>query len=151
MDFKENILDAPDSAFKTKEDVVKAETSKGRRFLGFLIDYAIFYVMMFLLGVVSALYSWGFEEIDDFVLNILSIGVFLSYYILIETITNGRSLGKYILGTKVVKVNGEQPEINDYFVRSICRIVPFEAFSFFGSVGWHDKWSDTRVVDIKKF
>jgi hypothetical protein len=31
--------------------------------------------------------------------------------------------------------------------RTFSRFVPFEPFSFLGSGhGWHDRWSDTRVV-----
>ncbi|WP_435523038.1 hypothetical protein [Chryseobacterium indoltheticum] len=31
------------------------------------------------------------------------------------------------------------------------RLVPFDALSFFGENGWHDSWSDTRVINIKNY
>ncbi|CAN0592803.1 unnamed protein product, partial [Laminaria digitata] len=35
--------------------------------------------------------------------------------------------------------------------RTAARFVPFEAFSFLGgdATGWHDRWSNTRVVRLR--
>ena len=62
------------------------------------------------------------------------------------------TIGKYITGTRVVDLNGDAPDIEQYVKRSFSRIVPFEALSFFGSTpgGWHDRWSDTLVIDERK-
>jgi uncharacterized RDD family membrane protein YckC len=70
---------------------------------------------------------------------------------LIEYFSKGRSLGKYITGTKVVMTDGNEPTLSDYFMRNIIRLVPFDALSFFGENGWHDSWSDTRVINIKNY
>jgi hypothetical protein len=35
-------------------------------------------------------------------------------------------------------------------LRTLCRIVPFEPFSAFGGHPWHDKWTRTYVIDVKK-
>lgn len=32
----------------------------------------------------------------------------------------------------------------------MARMVPFEAFSFLGERGWHDSWSGTQVVEVRK-
>ena len=44
------------------------------------------------------------------------------------------------------------PTQKDFLIRNISRLVPFEAFSFLiGNDGWHDSWSDTRVVNWEKY
>ena len=76
----------------------------------------------------------------------------LIYYTTIETLT-GRSLGKFITKTKVVIYDGSKPTFNEILVRSLCRLIPLEHFSFLGEDGngWHDSISKTYVVDIAKF
>ena len=56
----------------------------------------------------------------------------------------GRTLGKFITGTKVVSADGETPTASQIVGRTFCRMIPFEAFSFAREtcpVGWHDKFS----------
>lgn len=52
-----------------------------------------------------------------------------------ETLTKGRSIGKFITGTQVVTLDGETPTANVFLKRSFCRIIPLNAFSFFGENG----------------
>ena len=61
-------------------------------------------------------------------------------------------LGKFVTGTMVLMEDGSKPTFKDIFIRSLCRLIPFEAFSFLGAEGrgWHDSMSDTYVVDVKK-
>lgn len=71
------------------------------------------------------------------------------YYILLEGALEGKSLGKYFTKTRVVNMDGDPPQFSTIVKRSILRLVPFEAFSFLGNRndGWHDRWSDTIVID----
>ena len=64
-----------------------------------------------------------------------------------------RTIGKLITRTKVVMENGEKPSSEAIIIRSLCRMIPFDAFSFLGdpSRGWHDTISKTYVVDVQKF
>ena len=52
----------------------------------------------------------------------------------------------------VVLEDGTKPTTSDIVIRSLCRFIPFEAFSFLGDEGrgWHDSLSDTYVVDVEK-
>jgi len=52
----------------------------------------------------------------------------------------------------VVDDQGAQPGVSSILRRSLSRLVPFDAFSFLGNYarGWHDKWSNTWVIDEKK-
>jgi hypothetical protein len=48
-----------------------------------------------------------------------------------------------------VSVDGGIPTRGQIVKRSLIRLIPFEPFSFLfrkQAIGWHDKWSDTRVV-----
>lgn len=142
------------SVFETK--AVLKPASLGKRFGNYAIDMICMIVFGFLLGaglgIILALVSPSslsmFEQgnkLLDYAFNFI-IG--MTYYTIMEAST-GRSIGKYITKTKVVNENGEKPGLGTAFVRSLCRFIPFEAFSFLGSdnSGWHDKFSDTRVVE----
>jgi uncharacterized RDD family membrane protein YckC len=58
----------------------------------------------------------------------------------------GTSPGKLALKRYVIDEYARTPDFGTIMGRSICRIVPFEAFSCLGERGWHDKWSNTFVV-----
>lgn len=49
-----------------------------------------------------------------------------------------------------VSLSGEMSSIQ-IWKRTLSRLIPFDALSFFGENGWHDSWSDTRVVKISDF
>lgn len=82
--------------------------------------------------------------------NLFGFGVMLLYYIGFEAVT-GRTVGKLVTGTKVVTLQGHAPSALQVLGRTLIRFVPFEPFSFFGSEprGWHDRWSNTRVVRLR--
>ena len=129
--------------------------SKGVRFANFIIDFILLLVLMFILG--ALLVVLGMEStlaIFDvpFVGNLVGILIYFVYIFAQEAAFKGRSVGKFITGTQAVMLeDGNPPTLNAVFVRSISRCVPFEAFSFFGTTGWHDAWSKTRVVNKKEF
>jgi uncharacterized RDD family membrane protein YckC len=83
---------------------------------------------------------------------IITSTTYFLYALLMEYFTKGRTIGKYITGTRAISTDGTEPTFYDYFIRNISRLVPFDAFSFLGGGnGWHDNWSDTRVVNVKKY
>ena len=60
------------------------------------------------------------------------------YYMITEGLS-GRSLGKLITKTKVINMENEKPSFINILGRTMCRFIPFEAFSFLGDgKGWHD-------------
>jgi len=128
--------------------------SKGIRFANFIIDYIILLVFMFILG--ASLVLFGMESslavLDvPIVGNLIGILIYFTFIFVQEAAFKGRSIGKFITGTQAVMLDGSEPTLNAIFIRSISRCVPFEAFSFFGTTGWHDAWSKTRVVNKKEF
>jgi len=119
-----------------------------KRFLNLILDYIGVYLfallMGFLLGVIG-LYPL-IEGMNDILLNII---ISVAYYMIFESIFS-KTPAKFITKTKVITETGEKPSYGTIFKRTLIRFIPFEAFSFLGSKrprGWHDKWSNTIVID----
>jgi len=74
------------------------------------------------------------------------------YYSLLETFLKGKSIGKFVTQTRAVREDGSELDFRTALIRSLCRVVPFEPFSFLGdsNSGWHDNWSKTMVIDETK-
>ena len=131
--------------------------SNGKRFANVVIDYVARLGLTFVIGMIAAMIGvlTGNEEILIFFQNItriqeLTIGlvVLLVYYNIFE-IFFGTTIGKLMTKTVVVDEYGEKPTANAVLIRSLCRLIPFEVFSFFGTpwIGWHDSLSKTYVVN----
>lgn len=77
---------------------------------------------------------------------------FFLLYLILESTTQ-KTIGKFASKTMVVLENGEKPSTNTIAIRTLCRFIPFDIFSYLGAntYGWHDSISKTYVVDIKKF
>ncbi|WP_115462413.1 RDD family protein [Winogradskyella aurantiaca] len=93
----------------------------GDRMIAYIIDSLIIWgytIMVFiLLGLINLDFgdSWA-------VYLLMSLPAFL-YYVLLETFWDGKTIGKYVQGTRVVKLDGSKPGFSNYFVRWILRIV----------------------------
>ena len=125
------------------------------RILGAII-FCTFFVALW--GLVSVFASSGiispqniFVKIFNVIIPILIvISIYINpfYFLFFEGIW-GRSIGKWITKTKVVRKDGGKPRFMQVLGRSFARFIPFEAFSFLVSnnpVGWHDSLSNTLVV-----
>ncbi|MDY0082605.1 MAG: RDD family protein [Ignavibacteriaceae bacterium] len=109
--------------------------SLGDRVLAQLLDALILGGYIFL-----SIFLWiylldNFQNSSFFpsvaIIIILYLPVFL-YDFLCEVFLNGQSLGKKIMKTKVVKIDGSQPGIGSYFLRWILK--PIEIYMTYGSV-----------------
>lgn len=126
--------------------------SSGQRFGNYLLDIILIYIGAFVLGFV--LYLIGLGDALDRINNTLFGVIFMILYYVPQEALFGWSLGKLITGTRVVKEDGTPITFGQALGRSLCRFIPFEAFSFLGGngkpVGWHDSISKTRVISIRK-
>jgi len=127
----------------------------GQRFADYLIDLIAFFIFVFLLMFVfvragGTIYSYPPYSAQDLLYRAVMLLFYAMFMFLQEMIFKGRSIGKFITGTKAVNEDGTEMEPKTTFVRSLSRAVPFEAFSAFGAHPWHDKWTKTYVVDVKK-
>ena len=88
-----------------------------------------------------------YDELKPLIqLQLISWGLMFIYYFVSEAFT-GQTFGKMITRTHVVDDFGNKPSIARIALRSLCRFIPFDVFSFlFNPIGWHDSLSKTYVV-----
>jgi uncharacterized RDD family membrane protein YckC len=134
--------------------------SLGQRFLNFLIDNLLMrYGLSYITGSVVGLFLGTFfsdyaqkiiydRTSFDFFLLIYLVGIvnYIVYYTFCEKVFKGYTLGKLITGTKALREDGTALTFRDALLRSICRLVPFEALSALGQRPWHDSWTKTIVT-----
>lgn len=148
----------------TEEDVLAyQEASVGQRFVNYLIDAMLMqYGLSFITGallakVLMALnpeFAAAFFDDEgawDFILSSygLSILNYTLYYTFCELVFKGYTLGKLVTGTRAVRSDGSPLAFKDALLRSLTRLVPFEAFSALGGDPWHDRWTKTMVVKAR--
>lgn len=138
------------------EEHAPAEATKGQRLVNFLVDgvvcLALYYPVGFLVS--AALSRFGadlFVAVEDpreawlgalILLSIIAAG----YYTVMEAATGGRSIGKLLTGTIAVREDAQPFAARDAWMRSICRLIPFEPFSAIAGRPLHDRLSKTQVV-----
>jgi len=142
---------------KNENEILNKTASQGKRFANYLIDLICFMIFSFIfgaiLGIVLAIVSPSslsiFEQDNKLIDYLLGFIAGMIYYSILEA-TTGRTIAKFITKTKVVNEEGVKPDFGTILLRSLCRFIPFEPFSFLGSdnSGWHDKLSKTRVIEI---
>lgn len=146
--------------FKVTEELY---ASHGNRFANFIIDYVINYFLSYVLivGVILLLsvivadveaLLYAIDNIPWILDVIISNVITVFFYFLTETLLKGKTVGKLITKTIVVNEHGEVPDSGVIFVRSFCRMIPFNALSFLGEYarGWHDSISKTYVVKTEE-
>ena len=94
--------------------------------VGYLIAIIFFYIWILNITEGSAFYY----PVAYFVLLFLP---FFFYHLLCETFLNGQSFGKKIMKMRVVKLDGSQAGIGNYFLRWI--LAPIDIYFTYGSVG----------------
>lgn len=124
---------------------------QGARFLNMIIDIIVYYVIIFALGFAVALIGGDtlIDMLDDVPGFMIGFPIMFGYYFLFE-MTTGRTIGKMVTGTMVVDEEGNPASAAQIAARTICRFIPFEAFSFLFTGrqprGWHDSIPKTYVV-----
>ncbi len=133
------------------------KASHGQRFLNFLIDNVVIRIaLVYITGVavgylLMALwpefaYSLYSNKARLYLISVLIILIdYIFYYTLFEGIFKGRTIGKWITGTKAMNENGTELTFKEAFLRSACRLIPCEAISGLGTP-WHDSITNTIVI-----
>ncbi|MFT4849804.1 MAG: putative RDD family membrane protein YckC, partial [Sediminicola sp.] len=108
--------------------------SVGERILAFLIDLLIFSVYLYIVEVISDVMG---SSISDnwtvFGLQQLLLLPVMFYSLYMNILFNGRTVGKMVLKTRVVKIDGGPVHWSNYLVLWMLRIVDIWIFS--GAVG----------------
>lgn len=145
--------ETPDVVFLKdgKYEIKFKRATKGTRFLHYIVDSILIVLifspilMVFMRGFARDIERAVGEELGLY-LVLLIIGIL--YYLIFEGLFR-MTPAKYltscaVTGYESVKVNGAQ-----ILGRAFCRKIPFEAFSFFGELGWHDQLPETIVTHYK--
>ncbi|WJS96204.1 RDD family protein [Flavobacterium johnsoniae] len=134
-------------------------TSDRDRFFNCIIDFFFIIIFIFVCTFFVLLaenvfqigiYGIWEKALDElgFVGSCLSFAVI--YYLIFESLFS-RTIGKIVTGSIVVNENGIKPNFKMVCLRTVCRLIPFDVFSFLGKSGrfWHDSISKTYVVEKK--
>lgn len=135
----------------------KLFTSDRDRCFNCVVDFVfiLIFIFVFTLAVVITgnIFQIGVYDMWVGIMRDLGIwGTYLCfamfYYLVLESIF-GRTMGKIITGSIVVNENGIKPNFGIIFKRTLCRLIPFDAFSFLSKSEriWHDSLSKTYVVE----
>ena len=146
--------------FEENEFIEYDEASNGQRFLNYFIDtllmqYAIGYATGYLLAkiLMAAAPQAAYDLFGkgNFLANyIIAILNHIIYYTICEKAFRGHTLGKLVTGTRAIREDGEELTFKDAFLRTLSRLVPFEALSiWFGAGLWHDTWTKTKVIKTR--
>jgi len=93
----------------------------GDRMLAYIIDS--FVIIVYTILMIWLLLALEVDFADMWALYLLlSLPAFL-YYVLLETFTDGKTIGKNLMHIRVVKLDGSKPSFASYFVRWILRII----------------------------
>jgi uncharacterized RDD family membrane protein YckC len=121
------------------------------RFGHHIIDQIILSISSFVIGAIAgiAMASGGTGMFayrnGHWAFNFLGLFVSFGFYFFFEMLTSSTP-GKLILGRVVINEYAEKPDVVKIALRTLSRMVPFEAFSCLGDRGWHDTWTKTYVV-----
>ena len=136
-------------------DTSYERASHMKRLGNYIVDLIGFYIVIIFFGLFMGYFFPSFFEntnFDDPIINLWDRFATLVLYALYmgtsETIFKGRSLGKFVTGTRAVHLDGSLISSKTAFLRGLSRAVPFAAFSALGSPSnpWQDKWTKTMVV-----
>ncbi len=107
-----------------------------RRFAGWLIDLLIQIAYLMIISQVLESYVVRNTKDNDnlpFLYNLSSVEMLLYvpvllYHLLSELLMNGQSIGKKILGIKVISESGSRPSVHQFLLRWLLR--PFDVYFF---------------------
>jgi uncharacterized RDD family membrane protein YckC len=129
----------------------------GVRFVNYLVDQIVMGLLVNGVKYGLAILSKGAKYKDHFLLQedmsallygiLLSFGIVFTYYLVFETASNGRTIGKILTRTIAITQDGSPFTFKHALLRTLCRFIPFEPFSAFGYMPWHDSMTKTVVVN----
>ena len=92
------------------------------RILAYLIDFMVVSVAyIFLVMLVANLVD--LSGIGGRFIGLLPVVGFLSYQLFFEIFNQGQSWGKKSMRIRVVKIDGQEPSLSDYFLRAVFTII----------------------------
>lgn len=137
----------------------KLISSDRDRFFNCIVDFVFILILIFIstlfIVIVGNIFQLDVYNMWVEVIIFLGMtGTYISfaifYYLVFESLF-GRTMGKIITGSIVVDENGLKPGFSIVCIRTLSRLIPFDALSFLSKSGriWHDSLSKTYVVEKK--
>ncbi|MBL7789731.1 MAG: RDD family protein [Chitinophagales bacterium] len=157
-----NVYDNTGKLVELKEEYLAKGTinaiGQNQRLIHFGIDMVIIKILLELIFYIFELVGFFPIQVEEetfvvtFLLYLFQSLIYASYYFLFEQLWQ-KTPGKYFTKTIVVDEYGCKPKIKQMALRSIIRLIPFEAFSCLGDIskGWHDRWTKTSVITNMNF
>jgi uncharacterized RDD family membrane protein YckC len=118
---------------------------KGIRVGNYLIDTACFTIIFLIQSLILENFPQIVPDEGSPFSGIYFIIFYFSYYFLFEYFFS-KTPGKFLTKTIVINSYGQKASAKLIFIRSICRIIPIDNFSFLFGSGLHDTISHTQVV-----
>lgn len=130
-----------------------------KRLSAFLIDFALILAITMAITFVPEIFAYEASGIGSVISTVLfvTIGLLWLYSTLLEGF-NGQSLGKRIIGLKVVRTDGKKMSYDHAAVRNFGKVLPLLPFDIL--VGWRikncmfqryfDKFAGTTVIDLRQ-
>jgi uncharacterized RDD family membrane protein YckC len=143
---------------EAEQEMYVDPVSPGVRFVNYIMDQIAMLVILFIISFIWVAVALGKgQKPEDLIITkhttqaqlisyLIAIIITILYYTIYEGATKGRTFGKMVTGTIVIKEDGRPFTFKDAFLRSLCRIIPFEALSALGYRPWHDSLTKTAVV-----
>jgi uncharacterized RDD family membrane protein YckC len=111
-----------------------------RRMFAFCIDAMVMYLYWLFSGILLEFLTNRIYPESDW-RNILRVLPVLTYYPVMEILTNGQTVGKKILGIRVITLEGGQASVSQYLLRWMFRIADFPVWIFYaisdGALPWY--------------
>ncbi len=97
---------------------------------------AAYFIDLMILGFTLLILQLAFEAVPEAIrIGLILAPVFFFYSLLMELFNNGRSLGKMVLGLKVVRIDGRPPTGYDFLMRWMFRWVDiYMSVGLFGAM-----------------
>lgn len=133
---------------------MKQYASFGLRFVATFIDVLVILAVIFLLVFILNPSKENLPRLIVF--NILEIA-FILFYLIFYPSKTGQTLGKKVIGIKIVNYQGETPSLLIFLLREIIAKNISSWFLFIGyfwmlwdkkNQTWHDKIARTYVVEV---
>ena len=113
-------------------DVEYELASVGDRIIGRIIDWIVLFAYIVLIAFFIGFSKFGnFGSGLSWLLILLIIFPVIFYDLLCEMQLNGQSVGKKVMGIKVISLTGGQPTFSQYLIRWVFRLIDF---TFSGSL-----------------
>ena len=148
----EDVLDISEMNHVKKHPIA----SRDLRFINHIIDgFITLGISVFIAIVLFYLFSsdsnlfFNSEEGSFRIFSYVIVGLTtIIYYITSESFLYGKTIGKFVTGTRAVTLDNQKMDLGTTINTSFYRLVPFNAWSFIGGrpMGWHDDWSSTKVI-----